>query len=182
MFADFLPHPLGRRAPASGPPPGNRYVAAVALPAAPADVLRLLADIEALPRWAPAFCERVDLRRGEWHALTTVGEAVCTLVADDSAGAVELRLLPEAGGGEIRLPFRIRARPGGGTIVTVTLVPGPGQPVAQFDRQRRSLERALLRLGTWFGNGSGPGRAPRPDLGWRRSIAAVTNRNRRPAI
>ena len=181
MFADFFPRPLIPAATAAGAAePPIRFVTAVTLPAPPAAVFRLLADIESLPRWAPDFCERMDLERGGWHALTTVGEVSCTLTADEHADAVELRFGTEPGGTEIRLPLRIIRLSGGGTLVTLTMVQARGHPDGQFERQRGALLSALKGLTVWFAAGPRPGRSPRPELA-RRSRAPEVNPYRRPS-
>ncbi len=118
----------------------------VVLSASRDDVFRLLADVEALPRWAAAFCERVDLIDGGWLALTAAGEFFCEVEADDRTGVIDLRL---AMGGEPPglMPLRVLALPGGGTLVTVTLLRPPLQSAAQFHRLRRALHQDLQALG-----------------------------------
>ena len=114
---------------------------------APRDaVFRFLADVEALPRWAAAFCERVDLVDGGWLALTGAGEVFCEVEADDRTGVIDLRL---AMGGEPPglIPVRVLALPGGGTLVTLTLLRSPLQPAAQFHRLRQALQQDLQALG-----------------------------------
>ncbi|MBC7368150.1 MAG: hypothetical protein H7343_15280 [Undibacterium sp.] len=46
----------------------------VALTAPHEVVFKILADIEALPRWAGGFCEMVYLDLGSWRGLTVLGE------------------------------------------------------------------------------------------------------------
>ena len=113
-------------------------------------VFRLLADVEALPRWAAAFCERVDLVDGGWLALTGAGEVFCEIEADDRTGVIDLRL---AMGGEPPglMPLRVLALPGGGTLVTLTLLRSPVQSAEQFHRLRRALQQDLQALGRRVG-------------------------------
>ena len=114
---------------------------------APRDaVFRLLADVEALPRWAAAFCERVDLIDGGWLALTGAGEFFCEIEADDRTGVINLRLAM-AGEPPGLMPLRVLALPGGGTLVTLTLLRSPLQSAAQFHRLRRALHQDLQALG-----------------------------------
>jgi hypothetical protein len=149
MFADFLPRPF--HPPEGGARPGRvMFVTAVALPAPRDDVFRLLADIEALPRWAPAFCERIDLNRRGWRALTAIGELCCALEADAATGAIDLRLGETPGRLELHLPLRVVALPAGCTLVSLKLVPVPGQPDRQFERERRALLAALQGLADRF--------------------------------
>ncbi len=118
---------------------------------APRDaVFRLLADVEALPRWAAAFCERVDLVDGGWLALTGAGEVFCEIEADDRTGVIDLRL---AMGGEPPglMPVRVLALPGGDTLVTLTLLQSTVQSSAQYHRLRRALQQDLQALGRRLG-------------------------------
>lgn len=118
---------------------------------APRDaVFRMLADIEALPRWAAAFCERVDLVNGGWLALTGAGEVFCEIEADDRTGVIDLRL---AMGGEPPgfMPLRVVGLPGGGTLVTLTLLQSPLQSAAQYHRLLRALRQDLQALGRRLG-------------------------------
>ncbi len=179
MFADFFPRSF--LPPERGPRPARTtFITAVALPAPRDAVFRLLADIEALPRWTPGFCERIDLERRGWRALTAVGDLFCTLEADATTGAIDLRLGEQAGRPELHLPLRVVALPAGCTLVSLRLVQAPGQPDRQFERQRRALLAALQGLADRFGRG-----APRPagvnrgeespfplKLGWCRRRAA----------
>jgi uncharacterized protein YndB with AHSA1/START domain len=71
-------------------PTGAGFTAVLTVAAAPAQVFRELADIENLPRWAGGFCERVALSRGRWVGLTSLGEMLLALEADERAGAITL--------------------------------------------------------------------------------------------
>jgi len=131
---------------------------------APRDaVFRLLADVEALPRWAAAFCERVDLVDGGWLALTGAGEIFCEVEADDRTGVIDLRL---GVGGEPPdlMPLRVIALPGGDTLVTLTLLRWPNQTDAQFHRLRQALWHDMRAMGRRLG----------AELSRARAIAGVT--------
>ncbi len=170
MFADLPPRSLVMSVPAAGPAPANKYVTAVTLAAAPAGVFRLLADVEALPRWAPEFCERVDLEGGGWRALTVAGEADCTLTADEAAGTIELELTAVGGDSRVDLALRVVALPAGGALVTLAQVRAPEQPEAQFARQRQALLAALWGLAGRFAAPDVAADRGRPRLGadpWR---------------
>lgn len=120
-----LPHPEILAAPgvaptAPSPALSSAFSAVITLAAAPANVFRELADIENLPRWAGGFCERVELARGRWVALTALGELFLALDADERAGEITLRA-----GWSARalhaLPLRVAAAREGGTRVTFTV-------------------------------------------------------------
>lgn len=87
--------------------------------AKPAEVLAVLADIEALPRWAGGFCERVELRRGRWLGLTALGELWLEAEADAETGSVTLRAgwEPEAWR---RVTVRVVAGPDGGARLVMS--------------------------------------------------------------
>ena len=99
---------------ATAAPPATVCVAAPG----PEAVFNLLADVERLPRWAGGFCERVELRRGRWLALTALGELWLEVEADPWAGTVTLRAGPEPGA-ECSVRLGVRSGPAGGTRVTL---------------------------------------------------------------
>ena len=56
---------------------------------APRDtVFNFLADIENLPKWAGAWCERLALQRGRWWALTSEGEQVMDMETSAGTGVI----------------------------------------------------------------------------------------------
>ena len=58
--------------------------------AAPRDtVFNFLADIENLPQWAGAWCERLALERGRWWALTAEGELVVDMETSAGTGVID---------------------------------------------------------------------------------------------
>lgn len=97
-------------------------------PVAAGAVFRALADIEAFPVWAAAYCERLELSLGRWRALTVAGDLFIELEADARTGVVDLRL-GDSGGCARYLPLRVLALPGGGTLVSAVLLPGAERAV-----------------------------------------------------
>jgi len=117
----------------------------VLVPASPATVFHLLADIESLPAWLPEFCERLGLASGRWVALTPLGELVLELQADAERRTVELR-----GGEDDRRLERIawlevREASGGRTTVTAAFPPLRRLPDGD-QRRRRLFAHGLNRL------------------------------------
>jgi uncharacterized protein YndB with AHSA1/START domain len=98
-------------------PLASAFTALITLSAPVPVVFRELADIENLPRWAGGFCERVDLRRGGWVGLTSLGELYFALEANERAG--EITLWAGWTAHELRpLPLRVAADDHGRTRVT----------------------------------------------------------------
>ncbi len=119
---------------------------------APRDtVFNFLADIENLPRWATEFCERVELRRGRWWALTSRGELLCYTCADDATGVIDLCCGPSDD--EVwRFPIRVWTVPGA-TLVQFTFAQPPATPDEAYERQFQSLLTEMRGLLTRFGGG-----------------------------
>src|SRR5436853_246120 len=83
-------------------------------------VFGYLADIENLPRWAGGFCERLYLMRGEWVALTSLGELFVRI--DGTSHDGEIALLAGRTPGELhRLPILITRGPEGDTRIKFSL-------------------------------------------------------------
>src|SRR3954470_797426 len=95
--------------------------------AAPRDaVFNFLADIENLPKWAGAWCERLMLQRGRWWALTAEGEQVVDLETSAGTGVIDLRAGPSPE--RYRLtPIRVVALSARRTLVTIVLIEGPDE-------------------------------------------------------
>lgn len=146
MFADLLPRSW-RRPARTSPVAPQIFVTAVSLSAARGPVFDLLADIEALPRWAPSFCERISLVEGRWLALTILGDVWCALDADGRTGVIDLRVERGRGWPPLLVPLRVVDLPGGNSVVSLTLVQAPGQSVREFARERIALRGALRGLG-----------------------------------
>ena len=120
-----------------------------------AAVFNRLADVEALPRWAPEYCERIDLWPCGWRALTTDGEWFVEVESDERSGVVDLRF---SDGCECRrfLPLRVATLPGGETLVSAVLVRWPGVDEGAFERECELLGRAVRRLGEKEASGVSP--------------------------
>jgi Polyketide cyclase / dehydrase and lipid transport len=62
----------------------------VTIAAAPAEVLRFVADPVNLPRWAPAFARSVQHRDGRWFVSSDRGEFEIVVVASAELGTFDL--------------------------------------------------------------------------------------------
>ena len=56
-----------------------------------------LADVEALPRWAGSFCERVELTRAGWLAWTALGELWVEIESREQTGELSREVTLRAG-------------------------------------------------------------------------------------
>ncbi|MDI1338076.1 MAG: hypothetical protein PSU94_17995 [Lacunisphaera sp.] len=115
---------------------------------APRDtVFNFLADIENLPQWAGAWCERLALERGRWWALTAEGEQVVDMETSAGTGVIDLRTGPSPE----RLtpvPIRVVALSPRRTLVSFIVIASPEQTEEAFTlRHDRWLTaaRGLLR-------------------------------------
>jgi len=119
--------------------------------AAPVDlprdqVFRYLADVENVPRWAPEFCERLQLSRGQWLAWTVEGEFFVEIEAQDRSGTIDVRW----GDGRVcerLLPLRVVTLPGGQTLVSAVFYQTPERSELAFERECELLGAALRGLG-----------------------------------
>ena len=120
---------------------------------APRDtVFNFLADIENLPRWAGAWCERLALQRGRWWALTSEGEQVMDMETSAGTGVIDLRagMSPE----RFRLmPIRVVALSTRRTLVSFLVIEGPDETNDAFVRRRERLQSAADGLVKRFGGG-----------------------------
>ncbi|HQY05870.1 MAG TPA: hypothetical protein PLQ52_07375, partial [Lacunisphaera sp.] len=109
---------------------------------APRDtVFNFLADIENLPRWAGAWCERLALQRGRWWALTSEGEQVMDMETSAGTGVIDLRagMSPE----RFRLmPIRVVALSTRRTLVSFLVIEGPDETNDAFAQRRERLQSA----------------------------------------
>ena len=117
----------------------------VHVPASRAEVFNYLANVENLPQWAGAFCERLELARGRWLGLTLHGDVFVELEADEHTGVIDLRW-GEQDVMERLLPLRVIALPVGGAFVSGVLYPDVAQTVFAFEREREAFARALQSL------------------------------------
>lgn len=121
--------------------------------AAPRDtVFNFLADIENLPKWAGAWCERLALQRGRWWALTSEGEQMMDMETSAGTGVIDLRagVSPE----RFRLlPIRVVALSTRRTLISFLLIEGPDETDEAFVRRREWLQVAAEGLLKRFGGG-----------------------------
>lgn len=120
---------------------------------APRDtVFNFLADIENLPQWTAAWCERLMLQRGRWWALTSEGEQVVDMETSAGTGVIDLRAGPSPD--RFRLtPIRVVALSTRRTLVSFLLIGGPDETGDAFARRRERLQAAADGLVRRFGGG-----------------------------
>jgi hypothetical protein len=94
--------------------------------ASPDQVVGVLADATRLHEWAPGFVDRVtgDAQSG-WRATKDGRDFALRIVVDQSAGTVDF-LRQVAPGREGGAYLRAVPRPGGGSVITMTLPLLPG--------------------------------------------------------
>jgi len=112
--------------------PARTIRAVVAAPCA--TVFAFLADIENLPKWAGAYCERIALERGRWWALTAEGEQVLEMDTDAGRGIIDFR----AGARPERMtptPIRLFALGARQTLVSLTVMESSDPAVMEFERR-----------------------------------------------
>jgi len=120
---------------------------------APRDtVFNFLADIENLPKWATEFCERIELRRGRWWALTAQGELIIDCETSVGTGVIDLRAGPSPD--QLSL-FPIRVLPLGlrQALVSFTFLQPAGLPDELYEKQYQSLLVEMQGLIRRFGGG-----------------------------
>jgi uncharacterized protein YndB with AHSA1/START domain len=101
---------------AAAGPFASAYTAILTLAAPRARVFAELADIENLPRWAGGLFERVEVVRGRWAALSSLGELFLALDANEQNG--EIVLWAGWNARDLRpLPMQIAETPEGETTV-----------------------------------------------------------------
>ena len=110
--------------------------------AAVAEVLALLADPTALPRWAPDFADAVTRDGERWRAVKDGRAFALRAVVREAAGTVDY-LREVAPGREGGAYLRVMPRPGGGAVVVMTLPLAPG---ADPQAMRATLRRELAAL------------------------------------
>ena len=103
---------------------------ATATAAGPAAVLALLADASQLPAWAPGFADTVTSEGGSrWRAVKDGREFAVRTAVNPEAGTVDY-LREIAPGREAGAYLRVIPRPGGGSVVIMTLPVPPGADAA----------------------------------------------------
>lgn len=113
------------------------------------EVLSVLADPTRIPEWAPAFADRViaDARSG-WRATKDDRDFALRVAVDEAAGTVEyLREL--APGREGGAHIRTVPRPGGGSLIAMTLpVLAGNDPTETAATLTQELEALVVLLPT----------------------------------
>jgi hypothetical protein len=126
--------------------------AAVMVAVTRAEVFRLLADIEQLPRWAPGSFYEIEVGRDGWVAYTPWGDLKLELRADEVTGFVYLEIRT---GREVRglLAFWIVAGAAGSARVRLmSLLEREGfRPDAMLEAMYGSLRSELAELGRFLG-------------------------------
>lgn len=89
-------------------------------------ILRILADPTKIPRWAPAFADRVLAEGDGWVVEKGDSRFSLTIRSDDSLGVADYlrEIAPGVLGGAY---IRVLPRPGGGCVVVMTLPVREGQ-------------------------------------------------------
>jgi hypothetical protein len=109
----------------------------------PGSVVRLLADAGRLPAWAPAFADAVTSEGGSrWRAVKDGRDFELRTAVNLDAGTVDY-LREIAPGREGGAYLRVVPRPGGGSVVIMTL---PVQPGADPAAVASTLENELSAL------------------------------------
>jgi hypothetical protein len=90
-------------------------------------VQRILTDASRIPDWAPAFADRVERDdENAWQVAKNGNAFTLEVVVGPSSGTVDYlrEIAPGRKGGAF---LRVLARPGGGSVVVMTLPVPPGQ-------------------------------------------------------
>lgn len=126
--------------------PNRTKTRSVETSAAVATVVELLADPERLPEWAPAFADSVirDASSG-WQATKDGRSFALRSVVDEAAGTADY-LREVAPGREGGAYVRAVPRPGGGTVVVMTVPLPPGADPADTEATLVAELRALVSL------------------------------------
>ncbi len=91
-----------------------------------ADVLAVLTDAARIPQWAPAFADEVSGDSGSGWLVTKDGQAFTLRVAAVPAAGTVDYLREVAPGREGGAYLRVIPRPGGGSVIIMTLPVPPG--------------------------------------------------------
>ncbi len=113
--------------------------------AVPTDVLALLADPTRLPEWAPAFADTIVRDAANWRATKDGRDFDLDVLTHPEAGTVDYQreIAPGRKGGAY---LRVVPRPGGGSVITMTLPIAPGSDPAVVERTLREELDALVGL------------------------------------
>jgi polyketide cyclase/dehydrase/lipid transport protein len=113
--------------------------------AARAELVSLLADGTSAPRWAPAFADVVERDGDAWRATKDGRSFLVRIEVHARAGTVDYlrEIAPGRFGGAY---LRVVPRPGGGSVVTLTLPTGPGADPAAVRATLKAELAALVAL------------------------------------
>lgn len=117
--------------------------------AAPNSILKILEDPKRIPEWAPVFAEKVERDRANTYRVTK-GETVFSVEAVIERASRTVDYLRCTGAGEkVGAHIRVLPRPGGGSVVVMTLPVPPGgnaeQVSAVLGQELQSLTRLAVR-------------------------------------
>lgn len=132
----------------SGGVGAGKTAAVVLVAVARAEVFRLLADIEQLPRWAPRRFHGIEVGRDGWTAYTPWGELKLELMADAATGCIYLEVRT---GRNVRGVFSFWVVAGAAGHTRVSLQEGEFSGADEvLDGIYAGLRGDLLRLGPWL--------------------------------
>ena len=114
--------------------------------ATPNSILKILEDPKRIPEWAPVFADKVERDRANAYRVTK-GEAVFPLEAVVERASRTVDYLRVSGSGEkTGAHIRVLPRPGGGSVVVMTLPLPPGGNADQVGAVLGQELHALTRL------------------------------------
>jgi Polyketide cyclase / dehydrase and lipid transport len=114
--------------------------------ASPDEVFRLLTDARRLPEWAPAFADRVDTDGPDGWKATKNGAAFRLEVAVVASARTVDYLRESVSGRKGGAYLRVQPRPGGGSVVVMTIPLFPGRPAEEADATLAQELESLARL------------------------------------
>lgn len=118
--------------------------------AAPSGVVRLLADPGGIPEWAPAFADQVRVDPdGGWVATKDGRDFALRVAVNREAGTVDYLREVEPGR-EVGAYIRTMPRPGGGSVISMTL---PLLPDVDPADTAQTLARELKALAALVNRG-----------------------------
>jgi len=114
--------------------------------AEPGDLLSLLADASRIPEWAPAFADRVERDDQNGWKVTKGGSVFSLHVGVERAVRTVDYLREVAPGKKGGAYLRVLPRPGGGSVVVMTLPVGTGQTAEGVTAVLNQELASLVRL------------------------------------
>jgi len=114
--------------------------------AEPGDLLSLLADASRIPEWAPAFADRVERDDQNGWKVAKDGSVFSLHVGVERAVRTVDYLREVAPGKKGGAYLRVLPRPGGGSVVVMTLPVGAGQTAEGVTAVLNQELASLVRL------------------------------------